>query len=157
MESLRDWVLLLSGAALLSAVIGALVPPGARGAFRVLCAVAVLYAVLLPLRGVSFEKLDPDVWLQPQPQTQEALNLLVQDAAVLAAQTALRQEIETALQQAGQTSLSVAVRCAQFDDGVAPAQITLRGKGDKAAVAAALQPYLTAHTEWSLTEESHDD
>ena len=76
---------------------------------------------------------------------------------MLAAQTALRSEIETALRGAGQTSLSVEVQCARFDDGIAPARIILRGKGDKAAVAAALQPYLTAQTEWSLTEEEHDD
>ena len=60
MESLRDWVLLLGGTALLSAVIGALAPPGAKQAFRVLCAVSVLYAVLLPLRGITLDRLDFD-------------------------------------------------------------------------------------------------
>ncbi|MBQ4365119.1 MAG: hypothetical protein II804_02525 [Clostridia bacterium] len=64
MESLRDWVLLLGGTALLSAVIGALAPPGAKQAFRVLCAVSVLYAVLLPLRGFSLASLDLEGLLQ---------------------------------------------------------------------------------------------
>lgn len=157
MESLRDWVLLLSGTALLSAVCGALIPPGARGAFRVLCTLAVLYAVLLPLRGVSADTFDFDGWPEPQTQVQEALEARTQDAALLAAQTTLQKEIETALRRAGQTALSVGVRCARFDDGIAPARIILRGKGDKAAVAAVLAPYLTARTKWSLTEEKHDD
>ena len=130
MESLRDWVLLLGGTALLSAVIGALAPPRAKQAFRVLCAVSVLYAVLLPLRGFSLASLDLEGLLQPQTQTQEAADARAQDAALLAAQITLRQEIEGALQRAGQTRLAVEVRCARFDDGIAPAQITLRGTGD---------------------------
>ena len=157
MASMRDWVLLLSGTALLAAAIGALVPPGTKQAFRVLCAVAVLYTVLLPLRGITLDRLDFEGLLQPQTQTQETLEARSRDAALLAAQTTLRQEIETALQQAGQTRLSVEVRCARFDDGIAPTQITLRGAGDRAAVASALQPFLTAHTEWVLTEDTHDD
>ncbi len=157
MESLRDWVLLLGGTALLSAVIGALAPPGAKQAFRVLCAVSVLYAVLLPLRGFSLASLDLEGLLQPQTQTQEAADARAQDAALLAAQITLRQEIEGALQRAGLTQLAVEVRCARFDDGIAPAQITLRGTGDRAAVLSALQPFLTAHTRWTLTEEAHDD
>ncbi len=157
MESMREWVLLLGGTALFAAAVGALVPPGARQAFRVLCALAVLYAVLLPLRDVSFEKMDPDRLLQPRAQTQEALEARTRDAALLAAQATLRQEIETALQQAGLTELTFEVRCAQFDEGIAAAQIILRGRGDRAAVSAALQPFLTAHTRWTLTEETHDD
>ena len=157
MESLRDWVLLLGGTALLSAVIGALAPPGAKQAFRVLCAVSVLYAVLLPLRGFSLASLDLEGLLQPQTQTQEAADARAQDAALLAAQITLRQEIEGALQRAGQTRLAVEVRCARFDDGIAPAQITLRGTGDRAAVLSALQPFLTVHTRWTLTEGAHDD
>ena len=157
MASMRDWVLLLSGTALLAAAIGTLVPQGTKQVFRVLCAVAVLYTVLLPLRGITLDRLDFDGLLQTQTQTQETLEARSQDAAVLAAQTTLRQEIETALRQAGQTQLSVEVRCAHYDDGIAPVQITLHGAGDRAAVASALQPFLTAHTEWVLTEETHDD
>ena len=157
MESMREWVLLLSGTALLSAAVGALVPPGARQAFRVLCALAVLYAVLLPLRGLSLNRLDLESLLQPQAQTKEMLDARAEDAALLAANATLRREMEAALQQAGQTQLSVEVRCARFEDGIAPAQIILRGAGDKAAAAAALQPFLTSHTEWTLLTEETDD
>ena len=156
MESLRSWVLLLSGTALLTAAIGALAPPGAKQAFRVLCAVALLYTALLPLRGVSFSRLELDNWLQPQVQAQEALNLRAQDAAVLASQRLLRQEIETALHEAGQ-ALSVDVRCARFEDGIAPTEITLRGSADKKSVEEVLQPFLTVHTRWMLLTEDTDD
>jgi len=153
MESLREWVLLLSGTALLAAAVATLVPPGAKQAFRVLCAVAALYAVLLPLRGLSFDRLDPQAWLRPAPDAQETMEVRREEAAVLAAQTALQREIGQALQRAGLTALAIEVRCAVFEDGIAPQRILLRGTADKAAVAAVLRPFLTKHTVWKLVTE----
>ena len=91
MENLRSWVLLLAGTALASAVIGALAPAGEnKRAFRVLCAVVLLYAALSPLRGVSLDRLDLDALLQPDTAQETELNARAADAAVLAAEGALQ-------------------------------------------------------------------
>lgn len=156
MDTLRTWVLLLSGTAVLSALAGAMVPQGAnRQAFRVLCAAALLYALVLPLRGKSVDRMTFD--LLPGQTQAAAFEEKTQDAATLAAQAALQTALENKLQQAGQSAVRVQVRCARFDDGIAPARITLRGSADKAAMEALLQPFLTAHTVWTLEPEERDE
>ncbi len=159
MESLRAWVLLLSGTAVLSALVSALVPPGAnRQAFRVLCAVALLYVLVLPLQGKSANRLPFASSLREQTQESAALEERTLDAVTLAAQTTLQTALEDKLRSAGLTEVRAEVRCARFADGIAPATIILRGKADEEAARRVLQPFLTAHTEWTiLTEETDVD
>ena len=154
MESLRTWVLLLSGVAVCSAAIDALVPAGqTKQAFRVLSAVVFLYALVTPLRGITPTDIDLDSLLTAQTDDAAALSSRAEDAQILAAQTLLQTQITQTLTDAGYPGCTVRVTCAAFDDGIAPERITVRGEIEEAALEPLLQPYLTTHTAWFLLTE----
>ncbi len=154
MEHLRTWVLLLCGVALASAAIGALLPQGqSKAAFRVLTGVVFLYALVLPLKNLGHAQTLPDSLRSALPENEQALSQKSADARLLAANQVLEAAIADALRTAGYPDASVRVQCAEFDDGIAPQHITVRGNLEKDKLQAILQPFLTAHTAWILSED----
>lgn len=157
MESLRAWVLLLAGTAFCGAAVGVLLPEGGKRTFRALCAVVFLYVCLLPLRSFSARETDLSSLLTTEEDAAASLSKQASDAAVLALQTLLQTKIEETLVQNGVTNCAVTVRCAAYDDGIAPEQITVRGSFSKETVTPLLQPFMTAKTKLQLLTEAEDE
>ena len=157
METLRAWVLSLAGTSLLAAAVGALMPEGGqKRAFRAFCAVLFLYACLLPLRAVSLRDADLSALLTTDRDASQSFAAKEDDAALLAAQTLLETKIEETLAQNGLSGCEVTVRCASYDDGIAPETITVRGAFPAEKARALLQPLLTKTTALKLlTEEDN--
>ena len=156
MESLRAWVLLLAGTAFCGAAIGVLLPEGGKRTFRALCAVVFLYVCLLPLRSFSARETDFSSLLTTEEDA-ASFSERSADAAVLAAQTLLQTKIEETLAQSGVEDCVVTVRCAAYDDGIAPEQITVRSSFSKDRVQTLLLPFLTANTKLQLLTEAEDE
>lgn len=154
MDACRAWVLLLCGVSFATAAAGALIPGGStKGAFRVLTAVVVLYALLLPLQNRTGAQVDFEALLPDRQAQEESFAARAEDAQLLSLQQALETEIARSLQKHGFSGCVVRVECAAFSDGLAPTTITVRGKLGKAALEPVLQPYLTSHTRWELFTE----
>ena len=154
MEACRAWVLLLSGVAFATAAAGALIPAGpTKGAFRVLTAVVVLYALLLPLQNRTRAQVDFEALLPDRQEQQTLLEDRAEEAQKLMLQQALETEIASSLREHGFSGCVVRVACAAFSDGLAPKVITVRGSIDAKTLESLLQPYLTAHTRWVLMTE----
>jgi hypothetical protein len=157
MESLRAWVLLLAGTAFCGAAIGVLLPEGGKRTFRALCAVVFLYVCLLPLRSLSAKETDLASLLTTGEDASSSFSKQASDAAVLAAQTLLQTKIEETLAQSGVEDCVVTVRCALYDDGIAPEQITVRGSFPRDRVQTLLLSFLTANTKLQLLTEAEDE
>lgn len=154
MDTLRTWVLLLCGVAVVSAVFGALLPEGeSKGAFRVLTAIVFLYALVLPLRSTANADDWVDKLLFSKLPDAGALEQSAADAKILAANRATETAITDALHAAGYPDVSVKVQCAEANDGIAPQTITVRGNVPTDKLKKILKPYLAAHTQWALLTE----
>ena len=154
MDTLRTWVLLLCGTAIASALLGALLPEEEnKGAFRVLTAIVLLFALVQPLQHIRNADAWPGSALTVSLPDEQALADTAADAKLLAANRTIETAITQVLRDAGYPDVSVRVDCALVDDKIAPQRITVHGTIQADTLRALLRPYLTAHTSLLLLTE----
>lgn len=127
MEKIKSQIIIIVIVTIVSTVLLCVVPQGKlRSAFKILCALVIVYSIIAPFASFDFDSLDFDSLFEKEEQ-RELYSNQSNDAALMAANEGFERAAEGLLKENGYEIESIEAECAIEEDEVILKRLTIYG------------------------------